>query len=295
MARWVEPTAQALLRGGCALARRTLDTCRHLRSRALRGPATAPVEGLFSPEESRRLAALPRYQPGSATSRLGRIHFVDACTLLGGEREIYQEQVYAFAPAADPPIVVDCGANIGLASLWFASRFDRARVLAFEADPDIFERLKQNIVSCGFTDRIEPYHRAIWRDAGGVTFDQEGGFSGQISRHGHALVKAKVSVASTTIEAILAGLPRVDLLKVDIEGAECEIFNRRLDLSRVARVFLEYHAHVDEPQVLPEILSNLRAEGFRFHIREARPAARPFLGVDDMLGWDLQLNVYAYR
>jgi len=42
------------------------------------------------------------------------------------------------------PLIIDCGANIGCASVWFATQYPKARILAVEPDPDNFRMLVRN-------------------------------------------------------------------------------------------------------------------------------------------------------
>ncbi len=255
----------------------------------------SPANYLLSESVRRSLALMPRYESGVVEANGGLLHYADACTLIGGEAEIFIDRVYDFMQTRPDPVVVDCGANIGLASLWFAKKFPTSLIYAYEADPSLFKLLQKNISSHGLQKRVFPFNFAIWRDASGVEFDQEGGFSGQISRYKHQHVKNTVRVPSITLAQLLEPLPHVDLLKIDIEGAECQIFDIGLDLTKPDRVFLEYHSHERDPQVLGQILSILSLNGFRYHIREAYPSKHPFLKVDSLVGMDLQLNIYAYR
>jgi hypothetical protein len=91
-------------------------------------------------------------------------------------------------------------------------------------------------------------------------------------------------------------LGRVDLLKLDIEGAETQVLREaqhRLD--RVERIFVEYHSLVDKPQNLPELLGVLAASEFRFFATGSERRVRPFHGVPADRGIDLQLNIFAIK
>jgi FkbM family methyltransferase len=223
------------------------------------------------------------------------MRYADACTLVGGEHEIFFDRAYAFKTTRRQPVIIDCGANIGLASIWFATAFPECRVWAYEADPDICKILESNIRDLGFSDRVSVHNKAIWCDAKGVEFEQEGGFSGQVTGHSHELVKKRTLVPSATLGDILSGMEHVDLLKIDIEGAEHQALTSDIDLSNVERVFLEYHSHQCDPQKLDQILHFFSSKGFRYHIKEAFPSRYPFERIETLVGMDLQLNIYAYR
>ena len=59
-------------------------------------------------------------------------------------REIFALDEYAIDLPFEPAVVLDCGANVGFASLYFASRYPGARIYAIEADPATFPRLDRN-------------------------------------------------------------------------------------------------------------------------------------------------------
>lgn len=251
---------------------------------------------LISHQEYRNLSLLPRYHPGIAKTIKGRkLHFSDSCTLLGAIGEIYEQRVYDFKAKSSTPVVVDCGANIGLASLWFAEHIPNCRVYSYEADPNIFDIMRLNLSSFGYQDIISPVNAALASHSEGVVFSQEGGFSGQIKSIDHAIFKNEVRVPSVTLPQVLSAHKQVDLLKIDVEGAENEFFCGNLDLSVVNNLFLEYHSFEGKPQHLPTILNTLSKNGFRYHIREANPSPHPFIAINSLVGMDLQLNIYAYR
>ncbi|RPI02078.1 MAG: FkbM family methyltransferase, partial [Zetaproteobacteria bacterium] len=66
-------------------------------------------------------------------------------------REIFIHGDYSFAAARENPLILDCGANIGMATLYFTWRYPRAEVHAFEPDPDTFALLKRNVEANGLT------------------------------------------------------------------------------------------------------------------------------------------------
>src|SRR5438309_286226 len=59
--------------------------------------------------------------------------------------EIFVPQVYRFTPTRPDPLIFDCGANIGMAVLYFKWMYPRSRIVAFEPEPATFELLKRNV------------------------------------------------------------------------------------------------------------------------------------------------------
>lgn len=241
--------------------------------------------------ERRRLARLPRYQRTTATLLGRRIEIADACTFLAGMDEIFTRRNYEFPTAAQDPAILDVGANIGLSVIFFKTLHPRARVTAFEPDPDLFALLEHNVRVFGFSD-VTLRREAVWTKTGEVEFCAEGAFSGRIPKPGDD--QRRIRVPACRLRELLE--KEVEFLKLDVEGAEDRILADAADrLDRAARIFVEYHAHVDERQTLHEILAILQRAGFRYHVKDAYVAPKPFLRRPTLMGMDLQLEIYAFR
>jgi FkbM family methyltransferase len=237
-----------------------------------------------------KLQRYPRYQPIKVRLFGKAIHLVDALTFLQGIEEIFINEIYKFRSSNETPLILDCGANIGLSVIYFKSLYPGSRVIAFEPDRTIFKALEQNIAAFNLRG-VELHNEAIWTSAGEIDFAIEGAYSGRIPKPGDSNF---VSVKTVPLKQLLA--QSVDFLKLDIEGAESDVISHCPDLFfNVSNLFVEYHSHKDEQQRLDEILSVLRAAGFRYQIKDAYSARWPFLDRGSMLGMDLQLNIFAFR
>jgi hypothetical protein len=94
----------------------------------------------------------------------------------------------------------------------------------------------------------------------------------------------------------LVGEERIDLLKIDIEGAECEaLIGQHQCLLGVDRVFVEYHSFAGRPQRLDELLATLRTAGFRAHLHCPLTSPQPFLQRVVNQSMDMRLNIFAWR
>lgn len=88
----------------------------------------------------------------------------------------------------------------------------------------------------------------------------------------------------------------IDFLKLDIEGAETEVLRDCADsLSNVGNLFVEYHSFVGQNQTMNKLLDTLIDANFRVQIHSAFTSSHPFLTIEQNLGMDLQLNIFAYR
>ena len=153
--------------------------------------------------------------------------------------EIGLDRIYA--PAAEIPArtIVDLGANVGLATLFLLASHPEARVLAVEADPYLVARLRRNVSGLPVT----VVHAAACASDG-----ERDLFRSDMHAWGNSLdrlgdVQEAVRVPAATISTLIdqAGFERVDLLKLDIEGAEWEIFDRGVP-PRIDVIIGEAHA-----------------------------------------------------
>lgn len=254
------------------------------------------TKSLLTISEITKLSKIGRYQEDQITTKRGLLKFIDACTLIEGNREIFLDEIYNFYSDSSDPTIIDCGANIGLASIYFKTIYPNSQVLAFEPDPSAYNCLVNNMKNLGLSNRFFATQAAVWIHERGVEFDIEGGFSGQIHKHGHNAVKRTVEVPSISLKRIISEYPKIDLLKIDIEGAEIDVLKDISDsLSNISNIFIEYHSHINDVQMLGDMLNILSHHSFRYHITPAYTVSTPFINRQTMLGMDLQLNVFGYR
>jgi FkbM family methyltransferase len=233
-----------------------------------------------------------RYQPTLVSFLRYRFRVPDALSFLWQFKEIFVEEAYHFKASGPQPLIYDCGANVGTSCVYFKQLYPNARVKAFEADPTIAHYLKQNLESNGL-QKVEVAAKAVWIDEAGIELSQGGADSGSVYGSGN-----KVRVPSVRLRDLLAREAHVDMLKIDIEGAETAVLTDCGEmLSPVQHLFVEYHAYLGQTQDLDEILAVLRSNGFRYFIRDAqdrpRPLSNPYYRNNREM--DLQLNIFAYR
>jgi FkbM family methyltransferase len=242
--------------------------------------------------ELRRVGKLPRFQAATVHHLFDQpFELVDGASFVFMYEEIIERETYRFVADNESPYIIDGGANIGLSVAYFKKAFPESRIKAFEADRPIFEVLQRNVASLKLSG-VELFNQALWSSAGKLNFVQEGADSGRIA-------DAK-ETTSCSVEAVpLAPLLNepVDLLKLDIEGAEFEVLRScRSQLGQVKRAFVEYHSFTDRPQCLPELLALLVEAGFRLSITSPSVFRRhPFVGSEDYNRMDMVLNIYAMR
>lgn len=140
----------------------------------------------------------------------------------------------------DQLLIIDAGANIGASAIWFSLTYPKAIILAVEPDAGNFELLKEN---CSAFPNITPINAALAPIAGSVfLFDPGKGDWG--FRTSAVAVQGGRAVTALTIEDLIKLCPKARpfILKVDIEGAEDELFRTPSpSLSRFPLVAIEIH------------------------------------------------------
>jgi FkbM family methyltransferase len=176
--------------------------------------------------------------------------------------EILAGEVYCLPPEmADPSqvrVIVDACANIGITSIYLADRYPQATIFSIEPHPDNFRILCANARN---RPRIKPIQGCLCGENPGPRF-----LSTDRPAWGNKLVAKGegLEVRGLTVESVLQdfGLEHIDILKIDIEGGEKEVFAQPRFLSRVGLVMAELHFGYT-----PEHLRNdVRPMGFLVHL-----------------------------
>jgi FkbM family methyltransferase len=131
---------------------------------------------------------------------------------------------YALSLPFLPETIVDAGANIGMASVYYANRYPRAQIVAVEAEASNFQILVRNVRSYS---NILPIHAAVWHRDGQIALTAQAGTDSATSKVGFFVHGGEgVPVRAITIPTLMreAHISSIDLLKMDIEGAEKEVF-----------------------------------------------------------------------
>jgi FkbM family methyltransferase len=239
------------------------------------------------------LKATPRYNRGTIKFDQKKIEYLDSASLLFIYDEIFNKQIYNFKTDSQTPIIIDAGANIGMSVIYFKMKFPNAKITAFEPDEEVFNVLKNNVASFEFKE-VELVKKGLWKEVTVLTFNSEGADAGRISdkNENGKVIKIETSLLSNYLKS-----NTIDLLKIDIEGAEFEVLNECKDyLKNVNNIFIEYHSFSGQEQFLPELLGVLKSAGFRLNINApGLTSMSPFMKLNEYNGMDMQLNIYGMR
>jgi len=214
----------------------------------------------------------------------------DAASLLSTYRQVFVDKVYAFRSESNSPRILDLGANIGLSVLFFKQLYPQARITAVEADPDIFRYLEHNLSTNRVQD-VELVNAAVWSSSGTVQFRSDGADGGHVDLAGSS---GRVIPAIEAHKLFTDG--PIDLLKMDIEGAEEVVLPACASrLGQVRHVFVEYHSRVGCPQRLDEVTGILRTAGFRIDVQDMTKRRSPLMREPEPSDFDLQLNIFGWK
>ncbi len=195
--------------------------------------------------------------------------------------ESYIRNEYYFEPDSKSPTIFDCGGNIDTA-LYFKWLYPTAKIITFEADPITFRLLKRNVEENNLRD-VKIYNYAVYDKNTRIKFysnpTEPGSGLNSLYKSVYSMRKAinrPKTVEAKTLSPFIKG--RVDLLKLDIEGAEDVVLaelqkSKRLPL--IKKIVTEYHHHHSEkPDDLSKFLRILENNKFSYLL--TTPLKAPF-------------------
>jgi FkbM family methyltransferase len=170
------------------------------------------------------LAGRPHYLPVEYHGEVVYLRFQtsDQCVY----KEVVLDKDYEFDLGFTPKIIVDVGANIGLSAIFFANRYPSAKIVAIEPEDSNFAMLERNVR--GYK-QITPIHAAIWTNEGIIHLSTPTEERGHWDKWGITVSEdgRGQEVRAVSLRYLMGqlNLPKIDLLKMDVEGSEIEIFS----------------------------------------------------------------------
>jgi len=163
-------------------------------------------------------------------------------------------------PTEKVRIIIDCGANIGITSLFLATRYPDATILSVEPHPENFALLKANVAE---VPRILPIHACVTgtpQKAIRFTTNQAA-WGNRIATD--ADTNGSVWIPAITIDELCKrnGIEKIDLLKLDIEGAEQQVLQNGTFLARTEHIVVELHGEY----VFQRFQQDIAPYGFAAH------------------------------
>jgi FkbM family methyltransferase len=200
-------------------------------------------------------------------------------------REIFVEESYFFHTDVTRPLIVDCGSNIGMSILYFKTLYPGARIVGIEPDPIAFGKLSDNVRRNDLTDVTLHNCALCERGEGEIDFYRSDENSLEMSVDSRRIDGEKIAVPARRLSSFLN--EEVDLLKIDVEGAETTVMRELADsgkLQLVKQLHLEYHHHIDGAiDALASMLKLLEDGGYGYQLSTGYPCTTAPRSFQDVL------------
>jgi FkbM family methyltransferase len=203
-------------------------------------------------------------------------------------REIFVRGEYVFGSSVRRPLIFDCGANIGMATLFFKWLHPDSEVHAFEPDPIAFETLKTN-VERNHLSNVHLHNVALCDACTPMDFFVPMGAAASPMMSlvaGRVPGARRISVPARRLSTFVDGR-EIEFMKVDVEGSEDAVF-RELGssgaLRRVRQMAIEYHHNLQgQRSALGAFLEQLSACGFQYQLDVTWGGSASLDGFQDIL------------
>ena len=200
--------------------------------------------------------------PGSVCLVGQRMEYANQTHAVFLVHELFVNGAYAFDASSPAPRIIDAGANIGMAVVFFKMLYPDAHVTAYEPEPETFAMLERNVamnalagvelVNAAVGDRLGTAVLYTDASAGSISASLDAGWGGESSR------TVQMVQLSESIEA------PVDFLKLDVEGAEYAVVRDLVASGRIAWVreaVIEFHEVTTEPDGVASLVEALQGAG----------------------------------
>jgi FkbM family methyltransferase len=161
--------------------------------------------------------------------------------------QIFIQREYEPLELSQPRMILDLGANVGYSSAYFLSKYPTANVLAVEPDPGNYAVCCRNLAPFG--QRAKVIQGAAWVERTRLVLERGSYRDGREWTTQVRLAKGEVT-PSASIDGYdmrtlidLCGAAEIDLLKIDIEESELQLFSRNTEswLPRIRNLCIELH------------------------------------------------------
>lgn len=156
-------------------------------------------------------------------------------------REIFLLNDYAIPLPSEPHVIVDAGANVGLSTVYFRHRYPSAVIYAIEPDQKNYAAMLQNIQHY---NQVVPIESALWHRDVSLRVKNPGGHSWALEVE-ECSADVPNSFKAISLETLMKrnALSHIDLLKLDVEGSERELFSAGYEywLPKTRTIIVETH------------------------------------------------------
>ena len=160
--------------------------------------------------------------------------------------EVFMSDFYKFNSENKKPVIIDCGANIGLSVLYFKHTHPEAVIYAFEPDTKNYNYLAENVKSYGWEKSVFIYKQLVSDTAGFEYFEELGNAGSKIVSE-NAQNNNTTKIEKIRLKDFLTELNcKIDFLKLDIEGSEFDVIPDLKELYPIIqKMYIEFHSDVN--------------------------------------------------
>jgi FkbM family methyltransferase len=192
----------------------------------------------------RKLMGVEVSIPGIKHSVCVRLRTSDVSVL----RQVFVLAEYDCEFSKSPRLIIDAGANIGLTSVFYANKYPEARIIAIEPEQSNFQLLRQNAAPY---PKITPIQAALWNNDMELDLFDPGlghyGFQTNAKPEAKLAIGCCSKVRGITMDKLIKeyALDFIDILKMDIEGSESEVFQNSASwIEKIGVVVIELHDRI---------------------------------------------------
>lgn len=188
--------------------------------------------------------------------------------------EIFWQNSY-FVPKGflkEPAVIVDLGGHVGFTSIYFSTRYPNAKIYTVEASKQNFSILEFNVKSF---EKIVPLKKAVYTDDGFISFDESG------LSYNHKIDEGGDQIEAISVNSLLNsyGIEKVDLMKIDIEGAEKDILQKNTEwLEKTNAIIIELH----KPYSVEDLKRDLEPFHFKIVLPSKENGLKNILAIKDL-------------
>lgn len=196
-------------------------------------------------------------------------------------KDLFIQNTYFFNSNDKSPLILDCGGHIGVSVLYFKKLYPNSQIICFEPDPKNQEYFKRNVEQNNLKE-ITLIPAALSDKNGTAGFFSSKNWSilnkstwswgnslvkhPEVSDATHKVIKVQTVKLSSYINK------PVEMLKIDIEGAETLVLNEiKNKLGLVRNIVIEFHhSGIPKGNSLDKIISILEKSKFRLTFRKGK-------------------------
>jgi FkbM family methyltransferase len=160
-------------------------------------------------------------------------------------KHVFEEYIYNFNVRSEPKFIIDAGANIGIVTIFFANKYKNAKIIAIEPEDKNYELLVKNTENYS---NITTIKSALWNDCREIfLFDCDSNYGFQVGIEKTYSKDIKQLIKTISISKIMEdfNIDSIDILKIDIEGSEKEVFETNNDfIKKTNCIIIELHERI---------------------------------------------------